>query len=133
MKHFSAILLLLVNINICAKAQNDEIPYTQEDKERLIRLEVKVEEGFIRIDERFDAMEKRFNDKFNILDKKFDDKIDGISTFLYWGFGIMFGWIGILMGIVLRDRKTKETFLEKENKILEERIEKLKKAINKAA
>jgi len=133
MKHFSAILLLLININIYTKAQNKEIPYTQEDKERLIRLEVKVEEGFKRIDERFNEMDKRFNDKLDVKFASLQKQIDGISTFLYWGFGIMFGWIGILMGIVLRDRRTKEISLEKENNILEERIEKLEKAINKVA
>ena len=122
MKHFSAILLLLININISALAQNNQTSFIDKDKERLIKLEVRVDEGFKRIDERFDALENRFN-----------NKIDGISTFLYWGFGILFGWIGILMGIVLRDRRTKDRSLEKENEILEERIEKLEKAIKKVA
>ncbi|MBA7659542.1 hypothetical protein ES703_67523 [subsurface metagenome] len=55
--------------------------FTQEDRERLIRLDVKVEEG----------------------QKALQNQIDNLQTFLLWGFGILFGGMGVLIGFVIWD------------------------------
>ena len=63
-----------------AEAQSNEVPFTQEDRDRIIRLEVAIE-----------YMQMQIND---------------IKTFMLWGFGILFGGMGILIGFVLWDRLT---------------------------
>ena len=139
MKRLSNIVLALI-INLCAFAQNREIPYTQEDKERLIRLEVKVDEGFKRIDERFESMEKRFDSmekRFDSMEKSFDLQISEIkSLFLslfLWGFGVLFGAIGLIFGYLLYERRTTISTLDNNDKLLEERVEKLERELNKVA
>ncbi|MDM7202762.1 MAG: hypothetical protein P3W84_000845 [Thermodesulfobacteriaceae bacterium] len=44
-----------------------EIPFTQEDRDRLIRLETKLEEMEKRIDQRFEQFDKRFSDLITFL------------------------------------------------------------------
>lgn len=125
----SANIILALIINLCAFAQNREIPYTREDKERLIRLEVKVEEGFERIDARFDSMEKKFD---NLQLQISELKSLFLSLFL-WGFGVLFGAVGLIFGYLLYERRTTISTLENKDKLLEERIEKLERELKKAA
>ncbi len=89
-----------------------------------------VNDRFDDVNRRFDDVNRRFDDvnnRFDDVNGKFDDYKDSISirfddmnqriddvkdenrdikTFLYWGFGILFGAIGLLMTIVIWDRRT---------------------------
>jgi hypothetical protein len=58
--------------------------FSQGDRDRLIRLEVKVAEG----------------------QASLQRQLDDLKTFLLWGFGILFGGMGILIGFVIWDRRT---------------------------
>jgi len=91
------IFVLLININ---NLYSENI--NQELNERLIKLEVKVEEGFKAVDQRFDSMQIQLND----LKKHFDEQ----KEYMLWGFGILLTWflsgIAILIGFVLWDRRT---------------------------
>lgn len=71
-----------------------EIPYTQEDRDRLIR----VEEGLNAVNKRIDDMNKRIDD--------LREEIRDLKNFMLWGFGILFGGMGILIGLVIWDRRT---------------------------
>ena len=129
MKRITTLFIFLYLFCGISIAQNKEIPFTQEDKDKLQRIEiklerldVKVEEGFKRLDERFESMEKRFDS----MEKLF------LSLFL-WGFGVLFGAIGLIFGYLLYERRTIITSLEKNDKLLEERVEKLEKALKKVA
>ncbi|MFN0047996.1 MAG: hypothetical protein ACKVOU_02605 [Cytophagales bacterium] len=53
-------------------AESKEIPYTLEDRERLIKLEVRVDEGFKAIEARFVAMDEKFDGRFDSMQKQFD-------------------------------------------------------------
>ena len=75
-----------------AEAQSNEVPFTQEDRDRIIRLEVAIE-----------YMQMQIND---------------IKTFMLWGFGILFGGMGILIGFVLWDRRTTLAPVIKENQAM---------------
>ena len=57
-----------------------DVPFTQEDRDRIIRLE----EG----------------------QKSLQRQVDDIKTFLLWGFGILFSLMSVLIGFVLWDRRT---------------------------
>jgi len=88
-----------------------EIPYTQEDRERLIRVEIKLEEGLKAVNQRIDTMQ----------------------TFMLWGFGILFGGMGILIGFVIWDRRTALAPAIKKNKELEESKDKIERALKELA
>ncbi len=74
------IILLFTTVSSFAR----EVPFTQDDRDRLIRLETKVDEG----------------------QKALQRQIDDLKTFMLWGFGILFGGMGILIGFVIWDRRT---------------------------
>jgi hypothetical protein len=75
MKKFFLAVLLLTTLSF-----SREVPFTQEDRDRLIRLE----EG----------------------QKALQKQVDNLQTFMLWGFGILFSGMGILIGLVMWDRRT---------------------------
>lgn len=85
-----ALLFLLFSLSLAR-----EIPFTLEDRERLIRLE----EGQKALMQRIEETNRRINDLY---------------TLMLWGFGILFSGMGILIGFVLWDRRTAlEPFVKK--------------------
>ncbi len=73
------LIFILINFIFLHQVNAIQIPFTQDDKERLIRLEIKMEEGFKSLDYRFQAIDK----KFEALDTKFeaiDSKFEGIQN-----------------------------------------------------
>jgi hypothetical protein len=72
LKKIIGILLLLFPLLV--KAEVKEIPFTLDDRDRIIRTEQKVESvktemvaRFETVDKRFEAMDKRFDQLFNFL------------------------------------------------------------------
>lgn len=119
-----------------------DIPFTQEDRDRLIRLEVKVEQ----IDKRFDQIDKRFEQadkRFEQIDKRFEQadkrgdsierRLERLEGVMMWGFGLLFTTMIGLVGFVLWDRRTALAPAIRKNKELEEREEKLEKALKEIA
>ena len=127
-----------------------EIPYTLEDRERLIRLEEKMEafdQRLLSIENRLGIVEQRFDgveQRFDSMEERFDRKLDNLRTdiqnFMLWGFGVMFSFMAILMGFILWDRRTVVKPIEnKQNQLIESLKEyakdhpDLKKILDKAA
>lgn len=97
--------------------------FTQQDRERLIRLEERMN-GF---DKRMDGMEKRldgridglqnfFNQRFDDVDKKFesmnqsiDSRFESMQNLLIGIMSIFGAMVIALMGMILWDRKTFQT------------------------
>ncbi len=102
-----------------------EVPFTQDDRERLIRLETKVEEGQKALNQRIDDINRRIDD--------LRGEMKELKAFMLWGFGILFGGMGIVIGFVIWDRRTALAPAIKKNKELEERGEKIEKALKELA
>ncbi len=69
------------------------------------RFDVKLEEGFKAVNQRMDDMNKRIDD----INRRIDDtnkRIDDLQTIMLWGFGVLFSGMGILIGLVIWDRRT---------------------------
>lgn len=113
MKGFLSILILLVVL--ISSTYAEEIPFTQDDRDRLIRVETKIEG----IDKRMDDLNKRIDD----LNKR----MDSLQTFMLWGFGILFGGMGILIGFVIWDRRTALSPAIRKAERLEEALRELAK------
>ncbi len=95
-----------------------EVPFTQEDRDRIIRLE----EGQKYLQKQIDELKRDTQRQF-----------DELRTFLYWGFGILFGGMGILIGFVIWDRRTAVEPVARKIREIEEREEKLEKVMKKLA
>lgn len=112
------IFLIIFTLILVSSAFAKEISYTQEDRDRLIR----VEEGLKAVNQRIDGLERSINQRINTS-----------QTLMLWGFGILFGGMGMLMGFVIWDRRTALAPAIKKAKELEERGEMLEKALKELA
>jgi hypothetical protein len=92
-----------------------------ENRERLIRLEVKMEEGFKGVDARFASMDMRFADM--------NQRITDMNNLTY----VVLGGIIALIGFVIWDRRTAVAPVARKNRELEERGDLLEKALREYA
>ncbi|WPM32437.1 hypothetical protein IAE16_01860 [Hydrogenobacter sp. T-2] len=114
-------LVLMLFVITLAK----EVPFTQEDRDRIRNVELKVE----RLEEGQKHLQKQIEELKRDTQRQFDE----LRTFLYWGFGILFGGMGILIGFVIWDRRTAVEPVARKIKEIEEGEEKLEKVMKKLA
>lgn len=130
------IVATVLNFSI---SHGGEIPYTQEDRDRLIRVETKLEEGLKAVNQRIDALDKRIDaldKRIDALDKRIDaldKRIDGLQSIVLGGFGVLFSGMMALIGFVLWDRRTALQPAIRKNKELEEKEERLERALKEYA
>ena len=105
-----------------------EVPFTQEDRDRLIRLEIKVEEGQKRLEDGLKYTNKRMDD----INKRVDDLRGGISDLKNFNYVILAAIVS-LVGFVLWDRRTALAPAVRKNKELEEREERIERALKEYA
>lgn len=83
----TVILLLTLTLISHGKDENNiVVPFTLLDKERLIRVEEKV-----------NSLEKRMD--------SFEKRIDGLQSIVLGSFGILFSMMAVLIGFVLWERR----------------------------
>ncbi|MEJ5299691.1 MAG: hypothetical protein WHS38_01745, partial [Thermodesulforhabdaceae bacterium] len=134
-KGIICIILTISLLAISSFCFAGEVPFTLEDRDRLIKLETKVEEGFKAVNQRIDALEKRIDaldKRIDALDKRIDGldkRIDGLQGLMY----VVISGIFILIGFVIWDRRTALAPAIRKNKELEDREEKLEKALKELA
>ena len=128
------IIFILSSANI-----GNAIAFTQNDRDRLIRVETKLDMFIKQVDERFEAVDKRFEQvdkRFEQIDKRFEQvnkRFEQMFTFLWIITGIFVTIMVANMGFAYWDRRTiirkakEETIekLEREGK-LHDLIESLK-------
>jgi prefoldin subunit 5 len=102
-----------------------EIPYTLEDRERLIRLE----EGLNSVNQRIDILEKSLNQRIDGLEKSLNRRIDDIYQLMVVLIGAIIAQIIGVIGFVLWDRRTAITPVIKRTRELEEENEKIYKVL----
>ncbi|MEW6676167.1 MAG: hypothetical protein AB1348_09255 [Nitrospirota bacterium] len=86
-KRILILIILGSLLNIATFSYPKEVSFTQEDRDRLIRLEVKVEQ-----------LEKHID--------QIDRRIERLENVMMWGFGLLFTTIIGLVGFVIWDRRT---------------------------
>ncbi len=129
---------LLIFLSLCIIAgyagtgTAKEIQYSLEDRERLTRLEVKVEEGLKAVNQRIDGLDKRID----ALDKRIDSldkRIDGLQGLMYVVIGAVIAQTIGIVGFVLWDRRSALAPAIRKNKELEEREDTLEKVLKEYA
>ncbi len=88
-------LLLIAFWSTNTNAQNNIINFTQEDRDRGIRTETK-------LDERFNTLQKQLDENKTTLQKQLDDSRADSK----WQFGILISAFFILFGFIMWDRRT---------------------------
>jgi len=127
MKKYYLIIIIIMLFNISA-AYSKDVPYTLEDRDRIIRLEVKINEmdkRFEQIDKRFEQIDKRFDQ----MDKRFEQ----IITFLWILTAIFIAITSATLGFAFWDRKTFLKPVEEKVNANEKKIESALAAFRKLA
>lgn len=112
------VLTIALFFSLILKAQEQPIPYSQADRDRMVRVETQVE-----------AMQSQIN--------RLEDKFD---SYFMWGFGLVLMSIFGLIGFIIYDRRTTLAPVENKTdriiKVLKEAAEKdpvLREALKKTA
>jgi len=92
------LLLAFLFLGFLSLALAKEVPFTQKDRDKLRNIEIKVERLEVKVEEGQKALQKQING----LQKQIDD----LRTLMLWGFGVLFSGMGILIGLVMWDRRT---------------------------
>ena len=87
-------LLVFVFLSFLGLAFSKEVPFTQEDRDRLRSIEIKVEKLEVKVD----ALEKRMD----LLQKQIDELRSDFRTYM----SIVIGSIIALVGFIIWDRRT---------------------------
>ncbi|MEK6545640.1 MAG: hypothetical protein AABZ28_03815 [Nitrospinota bacterium] len=139
MVSFILVVFTLIMAGTVYAKEVKEVPFTLDDRDRLIRVETKVEEGLKAVNQRIDGLDKRIDGldkRIDGLDKRIDGldkRIDGLQTIMIGGFGIIASGMIALVGFVLWDRRTALAPAIRKNKELEEREEKIERALKELA
>ncbi|MEA3446619.1 MAG: hypothetical protein U9R19_18030 [Bacteroidota bacterium] len=128
-----AIILIIVFGVTTSYSQDQSIPYTLADRDRLIQVEANVngmrnemnslrnemnslrnEMNSLRnemnsLRSEIDAKLESINSRFDGIQIQFDginQRLDSQQTFLFWGFGLLFTFMIFMLGFILWDRRT---------------------------
>jgi hypothetical protein len=133
------LIVLLVPSSVWAK----EVPFTLEDRDRLIQLEVTMKElkdsidkrlmeFSDSVDKRFDQMDKRLEEFKDSVDKRFDQvdkRFDQMMTFM-WILASIFGsLVAVTIGFAIWDRRTALSPVLRHTRELERRDERIERAL----
>jgi hypothetical protein len=80
------------------RSWGEEVPFTLEDRDRLIRMEIKLEE----MDKRFIELREDMNKRFESIDRRFDQLVN-----IFIGIVAAFaGIVAVTIGFAIWDRRT---------------------------
>jgi len=114
-------LFAVLSVLLLSDAFAQGVPYTLEDRDRIIRVEAKVEQ----IDKRFEQIDKRF--------EQIDGRIGRLEDTMLGGFGLLFTTMVGMVGFVLWDRRTTLAPAIRESRELREREERLERVLKEVA
>ncbi|NCA84543.1 MAG: hypothetical protein EOM83_03105 [Clostridia bacterium] len=126
MKNLIAILFCL-NIAAGAFAQVQEVPFTLDDRDRIMRTEEQVKSLRNEMNARFEAVDQRFdavNQRFDAVDQRFET-MESKFDLIYWLFGVLFALILFFIGFIMWDRRTALYPIQDKTRDLDDRVVKL--------
>ena len=110
------VAVVLVCAVIFTAVYSSASEFTQEDRDRLIRMEAtlqvfmqQVDKRFEQVDKRFEQVDKRFEELREDMNKRFeqvDKRFDQMMTFLWILAGIFTALVAAVIGFAYWDRRT---------------------------
>ena len=131
MKKYLIFSFIIISFIVPPLSQGEE--FTQKDRERLIRLETKVEEGQKALQRQITDLRSDLHRQTGDLKAGMQRQTEDLKVLILWGFGILFGGMGLLIGFVIWDRRTALEPVAKKYKELEDQGEKYKRALKEYA
>ena len=123
-KFFTMKQIIIIGLLILAGfpllAQSREVPFTLEDRDRLMRTEEKVESLRKEMNARFEGIDQRFA----AIDQRFAAMESRIET-LYWGIGFIIVIMLFLLGYIIWDRRTALHPVQQKTMDIDERLRRL--------
>ncbi len=124
-----------------------EVPYTLEDRERLIRIETALTEFKDSVDKRFEQVDKRFAEFQSSMDKRFaefqssmdkrfeqvDKRFEQIMTFMWILASVFGGLVAATISFAVWDRRTALAPAFQRSRELEEREARVEAALRECA
>jgi hypothetical protein len=83
-------------------AWSQEVPYTLEDRDRLIRIETSLQEFKASVDQRFAQVDQRFAEFQSSMDQRFAQ----LMTFMWILASVFGGLVAATIGFAVWDRRT---------------------------
>jgi len=119
-------------------------------KEEIKEIQEIMRQELQHVDKRFDDMNKRIDDvnnRINDMNKRIDDmnnsindriddvnnRINNMTNLMLWGFGVLFAGMFALVGFIIWDRRTALAPAIRKNKEIEEKQERIEKALKEFA
>jgi hypothetical protein len=123
MKAFQKIILFfLLTVPMIGIAETKEVPFTLDDRDRIIRTEQKVEALDEKIDAKVGGIRTEMNSRFGAVDKQFEGfrsemnaRFDQLFSFLWAIIGIFTTMMVSVFGFAFWDRKLSLAPLKREN------------------
>ena len=112
------ILVILLVIPLIGKPETKEIPFTLDDRDRIIRTEQKVGYFDAKIDAKVDGLRFEMNARFEGVEKRFDaidKRFDQLFSFLWAFIGIFTAMMVSVFGFAFWDRKLSLSPIKKDN------------------
>lgn len=103
----------------------EEVPYTLEDRDRLVRVETTLKEFKESVDKRIESVDKRID---NV-----DKRIERLEMVMMGGFGLLFTSMIGLVGFVLWDRRTALAPAIRASREVAEREDRIERALQELA
>lgn len=126
------ILLFFASLVLQGFAQTREVPFTLEDRDRIMRTE----EQLKATTEKIESLRNEMNSRFEAIDSKMDSKFEAVVTkidasnsrieILYWGIAILITIMLFILGFIIWDRRTALDPVRHKIITHEERLVKLK-------
>ena len=136
------LILSIIMLNILTSGNYvlaKAIPYTLEDRDRLIRIETTLKEFKDSVDRRFESVDRRFESidkRFESIDKRFESVDKRFDELINIFIGIVASFAGIVavtIGFAIWDRKTALSPVIKVTSKVEEREERIERVLKEYA
>jgi hypothetical protein len=117
-------------------AQAEGVPYTLEDRDRLIRIETSLQEFKASVDKRFEQVDKRMEEFQRNVDKRFeqvDKRFDQMMGFMGILASVFGGLVAVTIGFAVWDRRTALAPAVRRSGELAEREERIEQALREMA
>jgi hypothetical protein len=114
----------------------EEVPYTLEDRDRLIRIETSLQEFKASVDKRFEQMDKRFAEFHSSLNQRFeqvDKRFEQLMSFMWILASVFGGLVAATISFAVWDRRTALAPALRRSRELEEREERIERALRELA
>jgi len=129
------IILILFSFGLSVSSQQQAVPYTLADRDRLIKVEASV--GSLRnemssLRNEMNSLRNEMNARFEAVDAKFD-AMNSKFDYVFWLLGALFAMMIFMLGFMIWDRRTTLAPVKSEIEELKRANEKMKEIFIKQA